>query len=63
MMGAFPAEMVQGREHPRARAPQRRSWNWPPEPLRRATCELPTAGLRFGDATVDRQIRRFHGAG
>jgi hypothetical protein len=63
MMGAFLAEMVQGREHPSPRALQRRGWNWPPEPLRWATCQLLAAALRFGDARVDRQIRRFRGAG
>jgi hypothetical protein len=46
-----------------ARALKRRGWNWPPEPLRWATCQLLTAGLRLGDAMVDRQTRRFRGAG
>jgi len=65
MMGAFLAEMVHGREHPsaRARALKRRGWNWPPEPLRWAVCQLLTAGLRAGDTMVDRQIRRLRGAG
>jgi hypothetical protein len=63
MIGAFLAEMVQGRKHASVRAPQRRGWNWPPEPLRWAPCQLLTAGLRVADAMVDRQIRRFRGAG
>lgn len=42
---------------------QRRGRNRPPEPLRWAICQLLTAALRFGDAMVDRQIRRFRGAG
>ena len=46
LMGAFLAEMVHGREHPSAPALQRRGWSWPPEPLRWATCQLLTAGLR-----------------
>jgi len=32
MMGTFLAEMLQGREHPRARALKCGGWSWPPEP-------------------------------
>jgi len=51
---------VQARERASARALQRRGWHGP---LRWAVCQLLTAGLRVGDALVDRQIRRFRAAG
>jgi len=53
--------MVQGREHPDAVGLRRRGWNWPPEPLRWAACQLLTSALRAIDARADRQIRQFCG--
>lgn len=57
LMGAMLAEQVQGRAHPWAGAIERRSWSWPPEPLRWLAAQVILATLGFIDERLDRQVR------
>jgi len=57
LMGAMLAEQVQGREHPQARALARRTFAWPPEPLRWLAFHAIAGALRALDARTDRRAR------
>jgi gamma-glutamylputrescine oxidase len=58
LMGELVAEQVQGREHPLAKALARRTFSWPPEPLRWLAFQAINRTLGALDARTDRQIRR-----
>lgn len=62
LMGELVAEQLQGREHPLAAALARRTFAWPPEPLRWLACQAIQRALDALDARTDRQARRL-GAG
>jgi glycine/D-amino acid oxidase-like deaminating enzyme len=58
LMGDLVAEQLQGREHPLAKALVRRSFAWPPEPLRWLAFQAIHRTLAALDARTDRQVRR-----
>lgn len=62
LMGDLVAEQIQGREHPLASALHRRTFAWPPEPLRWLAFQAINRTLGALDARTDRQIRRLASA-
>lgn len=61
LMGDLVADQLQGREHPLAEALRRRTFAWPPEPLRWLAFQAIHRTLGALDARTDRQIRRRRG--
>lgn len=59
LMGELVAEQLQGRQHPLARALARRTFAWPPEPLRWLAFQAIERALAAIDARTDRQVRRL----
>jgi glycine/D-amino acid oxidase-like deaminating enzyme len=58
LMGEMVAEQIQGRRHPLAQALERRTWSWPPEPLRWLAFQAINGTLHWIDARTDRQLHR-----
>lgn len=58
LMGDLLAEQLQGRTHPLAKALARRTFSWPPEPLRWLAFQGLNRAFEAMDARTDRQIRR-----
>ena len=61
LMGDLVTEQLRGREHPLAKALLRRSFAWPPEPLRWLAFQAIQRTLGALDARTDRQVRRLAG--
>ncbi len=62
LMGELAAEQLQGREHPLAKALARRTFSWPPEPLRWLAFQAIMGVFGALDARTDRQVRKLRGA-
>src|SRR5690606_22514466 len=59
LMGELVAEQLQGRQHPLAAPLARRTFAWPPEPLRWLAARAVQGALDALDARTDRRARRL----
>lgn len=59
LAGDLLAEQLQGRTHPLARALDRRTFSWPPEPIRWLAFQAISRALGARDARADRAARRL----